>query len=176
MGNTKLVPYGIFTEHAEYRFHVCPIVQRVYVYKSSDLIDLIKNRRYPVKSIWICLNGTMTCTSIGYVVPVEDIPSVRWFKIPQNLMVRYRITKKQTTSEKGKRAEKIVIEMIRQGLITKLPATTPTKEQNIQGVDLCLDKKTIQIKCDFAGGHSELGGTGNLFIQTSECNPYRQIA
>ena len=32
----------------------------------------------------------------------------------------------------------------------------------------------IQVKCDYRGGPRELGGSGNLFLQTHECNPLRR--
>lgn len=59
-----------------------------------------------------------------------------------------------------------------------LPVTpeiiTSTKLQ-YEGLDIIIGLGArIQVKCDFAGGERALGGTGNLFIQTQECNPHRK--
>ncbi|MEM2125871.1 MAG: hypothetical protein QXQ53_05695 [Candidatus Methanosuratincola sp.] len=175
MGNTTLVEHGIFTERADYRFHVCPTVKMVYLYKRSDVLDLLKKRRYFPATVWTYIHETKVCTAQGYLVPVSHIPNLRIFPIPTRLLQKYPITKDQTTSEKGRMAEEIVREMLRLGIIPlpHLFTAMPTTEQNIQGVDLLLSTiQTAQIKCDFDGGHSVLGGTGNLFIQTHECNPY----
>ncbi len=40
--------------------------------------------------------------------------------------------------------------------------------QNLRHNDL-----HTQVKCDFDGGRKELGGTGNLFLQVKEANPFK---
>jgi hypothetical protein len=43
----------------------------------------------------------------------------------------------------------------------------------IEGMDIIVNCKVkIQVKCDFTGGRKPLG-SGNLFLQTAECNPLR---
>jgi hypothetical protein len=43
-----------------------------------------------------------------------------------------------------------------------------------EGLDIVVATRVrIQVKLDFRGGERELGGTGNLFLQTAECNPTR---
>jgi len=45
----------------------------------------------------------------------------------------------------------------------------------ISGIDVTMqDNMKIQVKMDYNGGDKRLGGTGNLYLQTAECNPYRR--
>jgi hypothetical protein len=49
-----------------------------------------------------------------------------------------------------------------------------SKSMQIDGSDIVVSNRVhIQVKCDFDAGQKLLGGTGNLFIQESECNPFR---
>jgi hypothetical protein len=44
-------------------------------------------------------------------------------------------------------------------------------EFQVRGVDLVLARRvTIQVKCDYNAGNA---GTGNLYIQTKECNLFK---
>jgi len=43
----------------------------------------------------------------------------------------------------------------------------------VKGVDIQVSIN-IQVKCDYNGGPKERGGTGNLFLQVAECNPFKQ--
>ncbi len=45
------------------------------------------------------------------------------------------------------------------------------EQMQVNGTDIYVSAKIkIQVKCDYNAGHIEYGGTGNLFLQISECN------
>ena len=82
----------------------------------------------------------------------------------------------ETTSTKGLKAVAIVVAMLKQGMIA-LPLNTKViddKALQIKGTDVIVQNTLhLQVKCDFAAGPRDHGGTGNLFLQTQECNPYK---
>lgn len=94
----------------------------------------------------------------------------------QDVYAKYRIARTMTTSTKGLLATNIVVALLRRNLIA-LPFSidvTDDKALQISGTDILIHSKVrLQVKCDFNAGDRRLGGTGNLFLQTEECNPYR---
>ena len=81
-----------------------------------------------------------------------------------------------TTSRKGELATRLTKKLIEMGeLRLKLnPVEINDLDMQISGTDILIraDIK-IQVKCDFNGGSKEFGGTGNLFLQIADCNPFR---
>ena len=73
-------------------------------------------------------------------------------------------------------AVSIVAEMLKRQLI-KLPvniALIDDKNMQIRGTDILIQSKLcLQVKCDYLAGERQFGGTGNIFLQTAECNPRR---
>lgn len=49
---------------------------------------------------------------------------------------------------------------------------------DIKGTDIYVTtvsgKVKIQVKCDFIGGEIEYGGSGYLYLQTAERNPFKR--
>lgn len=171
LGNTVLVNYGIQNWKCDYMIHICPLVKRAYVYPTTKGREAEESGYYPLVSVW---TGSIE-TARGYIVPPESIRECRWFEIPQEILSFSGIAETGlTTSEKGKRAVFIAECMINRGMIP-LPARAEIihdLDDQIQGLDVVVsNNNTCQIKCDYKGGHFELGGTGNLFLQTKECNP-----
>ena len=53
------------------------------------------------------------------------------------------------------------------------PAIVKEMDLQINGVDIVINMNTkIQVKCDYRGGPKAYGGTGNLYLQVRECNPF----
>ena len=175
--NTKLVEWGILKEDSDYRIHVCISSARVYVFRTSrgkQVVDDAKlgKRKYNLLSI---RTGEII-TAQGYTVPCDDLLP-QHYPIPDDLFENYAISKFEPTSVKGAKATRIVSEMIGRGIIllpVKVREVDDMKAQ-ISGIDLSVNSNVkIQVKCDFLGGHKQYRGTGNLFLQTAECNPWGQ--
>jgi hypothetical protein len=84
----------------------------------------------------------------------------------------------ESTGTKGQKAVYVVHEMLKRGLIPIKQNIETITEQDMQisGTDIIVHSNIrIQVKCDWKAGTKELGGTGNLFIQTAECNPFGSV-
>ena len=79
------------------------------------------------------------------------------------------------TSIKGQWAVDIVKHSLKLGMVPfkfKVDEITD-KDLQIKGKDIiAVNSFSIQVKCDWSAGPKEKGGTGNLYIQTHECNPH----
>ena len=187
--NTGLVEYGIEDETTDFRAHVCPVVKRVYVFETKSGVRAIREsglKRAEVYSAcakcWgdkpdclICGGKGKILTALGHPIPVSAIPGVSEVSLPPAWWEKAGIDESQSTSEKGDRAVKIVTGMIKTGRFPFMVSHEFITDRDIQisgtdiRVNLTLD---VQVKCDFRGGDVALGGTGNLFIQTHESNPF----
>lgn len=169
----ELMPYGIHDEQTDMRAHVCVVVRRIYVYATKAANELLTNRVYPTASAF---QGELQ-TATGYLVPPKDIPGCRQIEPPEVYWSLYPITSTMSTTEKGDKAAHIVELALKSGLIA-LPAQPRLIEDmdlQIKGVDIIASiHARIQVKCDFNGGPKSLGGTGNLFLQIAEANPYKR--
>ena len=172
-GNTKLVDYGIQNEDSDLRAHVCAEIQTVYVYPTKEGIIETESDRYELKRVF---TGNIE-TARGYAIPIDNIKNCIAISMINHLMWNSQnITYKDTTSDKGIKSVNIVKTILNEG---KFPFMTEGKtisdaQMQINGVDITVDLNIkIQVKCDYRGGATELGGTGNLFLQKQECNPYK---
>lgn len=169
LGNTQLVEYGIRQEKSDIRAHVSVDTNSVYVYGTSEGIEAIntgEHRKAPAYT------GSMI-TAEGYLVPPDAIKGCKRIPIPPGLM---SFNKTDSTSAKGDKAVRVVMQMIKDRLIPiALDVSDITDEMmQIEGTDIIVQATArVQVKCDWRAGHRELGGTGNLFIQIAECNPLR---
>lgn len=171
--NTTLIGYGIQTEDSDYRAHVAYGVQRVYVFPTKSGLAAIRTHSYtelPVKTRDIV-------TAKGYAVPISHIDGLSEVLIPLDLHQQVRIEKFMPTGEQGKLAAIIVAGMMKRSLIP-LPVLVNFADDHalqVRGTDIIVNSHLhIQVKLDFRGGDRRYGGTGNLFIQVAECNPFRQ--
>ena len=174
LGNTSLVDYGIQDEQSDVRIHVGVYSQEVYVYKTQDgrdSIDPIKHRKVPV---W---TGNIQ-TATGYVVPLDDIKDCQVLPVPDDIFDRSGIAQypeKGYQGEKGKAATYIASEMLKTGLIPLSLRITEVDDKKMQilGEDIRVKANIkIQVKCDYRAGNGHPRCTGNLFLQTQECNPF----
>ena len=172
LGNTDLVEYGILQEESDFRAHVCVKACRVYVFETEAARKVVAAGVFPERPVYT--DGI--CTARGVLVPMYALPYVAKVTIPNN--VQSWILASHDTGTKGARAARLVRDYVQRGRIP-LPLKTKTQRAvNVQlaGVDLVVaDAVRIQVKCDYHGGPRALGGTGNLFIQTHECNPWRKF-
>lgn len=165
---------GIRTEDSDIRCHVAPGTRNIFVFKTADAVAALsitdtKYRRTATQ------DGVVGPTSIGYAIPwdtIRGIRCVRWTSTEWWLW----FNQKQSTSEKGLCAIRVVQQLLRDG---RFPfwCNHVDEEMNrstqINGTDLVVSGEwRIQVKCDYnAGPH----GTGNIFIQTNERNPLKCI-
>jgi len=168
-----LIDHGIFTENSDLRAHVCFDIGGVYIFETQTVIDLILSGEYQKKPAF--QNGVSGKTAEGYPIPVRDIDGVKFSHFPVKYSRdRLNALDGKSTSAKGDVAVQIVRRMIELG---SLPVPLVSREAesvkiDIEGTDLIIVANLrIQVKCDFRGGCTSMGGTGNLYIQTAECNP-----
>lgn len=171
LGNTQLVRYGIQTEQSDIRAHVSMAANKVYVYRTEDGRQLANSGKY--RSLPVKTQGIVTAE--GYIIPPRDIPGCRAIDIPEHY--RNSIRETDNTSEKGRKAVEIVSFLLTNGLfpIGMQPRVITETDLQIEGTDITVHAQArIQVKCDYKAGCKDHGGTGNLFIQTAECNPFKQ--
>jgi len=173
LGNTQLIHHGIQNEQVDLRFHVSITTKSVYIFEPRHAIAAMQTGLYI--NVPVFTGNVKTAT--GYLIPPESIKNCRRVPIPDDLMYRAGFSKNDSTSMKGAKAEAIVNQMIRLGLISLVLDTViiTDEEMQINGSDIVADlAQSFQVKCDWKAGPKELGGSGNLFIQDTECNPLRQ--
>ncbi len=171
--NTELIDYGILEERSDIRAHVSPQTRRFYVFRTASMVELISREKYVPKPAY--QTGYDSPTAMGYLVPVEDIPDLR--------VLQWRSTswwlnfkESDSTSKKGAMAVWVVRELMRLG---RFPLWFDGEEItdmriDIQGTDIIVAGKwRVQVKCDWKAGVRKDGGSGNLYIQIQEANPFR---
>ena len=170
IGNTQLIEYGIQNEESDIRIHVCFGVGRIYSYETVHGADTIRNGRYREIPVW--QKGINTAT--GYAVPIDDLEH-NSIKIPDELM-KEDPGDVSDLNAKGCAAVDVVRKMLIMGMIPLPHIAKEVCEKDLQlsGCDIITisHELRIQVKCDYKGGDKHLGGTGNLFLQTKECNPF----
>lgn len=168
-GNTRLVQYGIFDESPDtIRIHVGYATGLIFVFKSGDAQTQLKRITYRERDTYT--EGIVTAR--GVAIPYDEIPNLRFYEIPRDLLSQSKVMMYSPTSDKGELAVTIASKMIERGLIG-LPITIKSVDNiklQIKGVDGTGEVIT-QIKMDWKAGPKERGGTGNLYLQTWECNP-----
>lgn len=175
IGNTTLVEHGIQTENSHLRAHVCPLAHKVYVFPTQNALDAIASGRYPQRPAR--QPGIDVITAMGYLVPPFDIEQC--VGIALRPAVWDSISWDGSTRWKGRQATTLVMGMIRRGMFPIPAIGTEIEDQDLQidGTDIIIRAGAIrqqdiiiQVKCDYPGG--ELPGSGNLYLQTEECNPF----
>jgi len=178
---SDLVDFGIQNENSDQRAHVCPVVKRVYVYPTVEALKLIKNCAYPKRNAY--QPGCKQQTAEGFLVPAKHIPKCIGLEVRNSVWAYIDLKEDQDTTLKGQKAVCLITGMIKKGLypIPALAEEVKARDLQIDGQDIILkwsrdeqDAHIIQVKCDFKGGPKNLGGTGNLFLQTAERNPKKK--
>jgi len=181
IGNDQLVEYGIQDEKVDVRFHVSVVNKCVYIFEphyARERIDRGDLKAIPIPR-WIDYGSKeqpdlrRVVTAIGYAVPLLDIPH-RAIPIPEDIFKEANFFEGSSdTSVKGKKAHKVVEQMLSRNLLSYVITVEGVTdiEKQIKGQDIVIKHaETAQVKCDWKAGPGPLG-TGNLFIQTAECNP-----
>lgn len=174
LGNTQLKNFGIQNWESEYMIHVCPKPGKVYIYKTEIGQDAADSGLYPQKSVWTKLpNGSKCETARGYAVPWHRLAGIRFYNIPNDLLQAHKRVARASPSRKGRWAEWVFQEMRKRGLIDHDTSSIMVNDLGAQlrGIDIEIQAPTYQVKYDGPGGHKEFDGSGNLFLQTDECNP-----
>jgi len=172
-GNQKMVDYGIQNEQSNFRLHVCYVASYVYIFPTKEGKKAVDSGVYGTKNV--SLDGRLT-TAKGCLIPVSGIGGIHAVAMPPTIAQKYAIHQDMTTSTKGFMAMQIALQMLKLGIVP-LPVQVDVSDDNaiqIAGTDILVNSELrIQVKCDLRGGEKRYGGTGNLFLQTHECNPYK---
>lgn len=168
-----LADYGIHNEASDLRLHVCFVVRRLYVYPTQSGVKAIRRGSYRKRPAY--QQGLKTAE--GYLVPPEDIPGLFEVCPRADIWQLGECHEFMNTSEKGKAAVVIAMEAMRRGNVPIPLMAEEVSEFNaqVEGVDVIVrGNARIQVKCDYKGGVKSLGGTGNLFLQVAESNPFKR--
>jgi hypothetical protein len=174
--NYILVPYGIFDDKADMRFHVSVVTRTVFVFEPVNALAAIEARSYPlVFAKTKDETGEDIVTGQGYLIPPGDINGCRSVPIPFHLFDQIGFDSQDGSTAKGAKAERLVLWMIDAGFISTVIRKVAVTERELQvsGADVIM-ARVLQIKLDWKAGSRQLGGSGHLFIQTAECNPQQQ--
>jgi len=105
--------------------------------------------------------------------------------IPGDLYEKANWSKEDSLGTKGHKAVVTVQNMLKRGKFAfpRLDGVggdsqvVTEKQIDIRGTDIIVFARIkMQIKCDYRGGPQELGGTGNLYLQVAESNPFRRYS
>lgn len=177
-GATNLVDYGIQTEQSDLRAHVCVAVGLVYVFRTADALRVMQAgiAKGLYKPRQATQPGASGATAQGYAVPVADLSTVPIRA--QHLIEAQAFNPQDSTTDKGRKAVAVVVELLGRGwfpLLSIRAQESADARIQVSGVDLLVSGQwRIQVKCDFYGG-SRPQGTGNLFLQTAERNPFGRV-
>lgn len=175
-GNHKLVDYGAQNETSDYRIHVAYNAMRVYVFPTESARSIIsRNRQSGIEPKQVYTDQIITAS--GYTVAISHIAGLQEVIIPPDIWHKHPIRKNMLTTTKGLLATEIVVDLLKRNMIP-LPVKidmADDKSIQISGTDILINSSLrLQVKCDLPGGDKRYGGTGNLFIQIAECNPYQR--
>lgn len=174
IGNNRLIDYGIQNDGSDFRVHVGYQAQHIYVFPTQAGRDALEREQLRSELKRGGQPGVNGHTYEGYAVPISSIDNIQSILIPIDIYQKTPIYREMTTTEKGTRAVYVVVEMLKRQLI-KLPinvSLVSDKDMQIQGTDILIHSRLrLQVKCDYLAGERQFNGTGNLFIQTAECNP-----
>jgi len=166
---SELVDYGIQTEDSDIRAHVSVVAGKVYVFPTKLAVALVKSGKYPERKAW--QPGIPYPTAKGYIIPWRDIPNI--VPVAASKFIREQnFGSEDSTTLKGEKASNVVEGLVRLGWfpLAVLPIVSEDTEIQRRGIDIIVHCTwRIQVKCDFHAGE---GGTGNLFLQVAERNPF----
>ncbi len=171
-GVTMLHNYGIQNEISDLRVHVSVCNATAYTFLPSAAMDAIKaHPNLKLKPAYQV--GINYATAEGYAMPVKFIDGIKSIKIPEHIFMDANFLQSDNTTVKGNKAVFCVKEMLKRNLIPfafNIEEVTDRTMQ-IQGTDILVSARyKIQIKCDW-----RIGETGNIYLQTAECNPLKRI-
>ena len=169
--SNELFEYGIHLENSDIRAHVSVINKTIYVFQTKLGIEAIKKYDPPLAKA--SQPGFIGYTGEGWLVKPEWINDLRKIKF-FSWESWSNFDSKLSTSQKGQLAVQCVVDAIKIGIFPFWFDTLEDTRENIQikGTDIIIFcRKKIQVKCDYRCG--EFPGTGNLFLQKAERNPFK---
>ncbi len=173
--NAELVEYGINEEESDIRAHVSILGKQVIVFKTQEVRGLISEHKYRTsQATQPGVNGLITAE--GLLVPISDITGRYVLRSADCPWPDNEAYQNMTLVQKGDWAVKVVRASI---VHNKFPLWVAgveviDKEIDIRGMDIIISaRRRIQVKHDWGAYDRKHGGTGNVFIQTKECNPRR---
>jgi len=169
----SLRKHGIQTEDSDIRCHVAPGTRNIFVFRTAIANAVIASGLYPVRTAG--QPGVIGVTGLGAIPPWDAIPGIRrlrWYSVEWWTW----FARDQSTSEKGAHAVQVVQHLLGAGRVPLWCGDVDESKDattQIAGTDIVVAGPwRIQVKCDYDAGP---GGTGNLFLQTAECNPLGRI-
>jgi len=165
-GATKVNEYGINDECSDIRAHVSDAV--AYIFRTETIKELISIKSYPSRKAM--QPGYNEPTAKGYIVNISDIKGLRKINT-KGWQDIHPFHPAMNTSEKGKWAVSLVIDLLKYGHFPLWIEAKQTEDIkiDISGTDIFLaNRQRIQVKCDYPARR-----TGNLYIQTHEINPLK---
>ena len=169
----NLYKYGIEEEQSDIRAHVSLPGRRVTVYRTADMVSLIASNTYRQKTA--TQPGVECPTALGWLIPLDDIQPQYVLKSESFPWNKWD----HRTMDCGQKGDMAVVCVRAAILANKFPLwvcgyVNGDKELDIQGTDIIVSaRRRIQVKYDAPAYPKQEGGTGNLYIQTHECNPLR---
>jgi hypothetical protein len=171
VSSPPLVPYGIHNENSDFRIHVSIVNRKAYIYPTKKGIEAI--RKYNPKEVPVKSKGIVTAK--GRILrpdQIEQCLSIDLFPRWDGWVSIEQQEHSLNPSIKGQWAADIV-KLAFERLGVQMKIVTNVSEQ-ISGIDmLAPNTKRIQVKCDWKAG--PYPGTGNLFLQEWECNPFGYV-
>lgn len=167
--NQKLIEYGIFQEKSDYRVHVCPGAKSVYMFPTQSGVLAIQEGHGKEMSVRKAEYRNIE-TARGYIVHISKIQNLKRVVIPDDLQ-RLALPMNANSGEKGLACVEITKQMIQRNLLPIQMEIHDIDDEAMQisGLDIVITTKVkIQVKCDYP-----LAATGNVFLQTMECNPFK---
>jgi len=162
--------YGIQNEESDLRAHVSVCNGTVYTFLPASAMAAIA--AHPeVGQRPAYQPGVNHATAQGYPMPIKYISGVQAIKIPREIFSQANFSQNDSTSTKGNKAVFCVKEMLKMNLIPFAFRVDEVSDRTlqIQGTDILVSAKyRIQVKCDW-----KIGQTGNIYLQTQECNPLK---
>lgn len=168
-----LHPYGITEEQSDIRAHVSLPGRRAIIYRTADMVALVSARQY--REATATQPNVDYETAKGWLVPLDDIQPQCVLKSTVFPWAKWN----HDAMDCGQKGDMAVL-CVRSAIISnKFPLwvcghVTEDKELDIRGTDIIVvARRRIQVKYDAPSYPKEEGGSGNLFIQTHECNPLK---
>jgi len=172
MCGATMYNYGIQNEESDLRVHVSVCNATVYIFTPEAAMSAIESHP-EVAQKPAYQSGVSFATAKGYPMPVKYISGLQTVKIPQDIFSKASFSQFDSTSAKGNKAVFCVKEMLKINLIPFAFRVEEVSDRTmqIQGTDILVSAKyRIQVKCDW-----KIGQTGNIYLQTQECNPLKRI-
>ena len=166
-----LYEYGIMQYEADFEIHISSI--HAFFFPISEGRNIVNRKIGKERYVTVKYKAREIITACGRIPPFEAFCELQRVKIPEHIKekIGWPPSKWDDESLKGRLAKQIADEMLKEGYF-KIPmrrlGDVTRKGEQILGKDqISWGTYVFQTKCDLPADY-----TGNLFIQTHECNPF----